>query len=477
VEFRIGGNTPDTINSVASLCLLGLLLAVVVGCLLDRICAEAAEKRGSDGQDVPTVARPPMSAILLLAGSYALLLPGLYGVLFSFNIMLDFGFIKLGVTPGGGLNSAPPFTETMMGLITVLRETGASTGAHAVIFYALIIPTTKLIILILGQSLRCYPKVASLCTKFVQAISKWACPDMFAYILLQHLVRGMNHPNMLRSTMQLDLGFTCFSLFCVGSTFASLGMKAGEDEAGNGGTSCLPFPRWLSGETLMGVVMALFCAFAVCFQKGLTSPIMALRIHTEVFFAPKGPIPEKVMGIPTRPVIEQLKIPEKANTDVSLMAAMTELQESSSAGEVNCTIALLMVGGFVIALTLIHMIVLVVAAMLMRCGKSSAGLLKLSTALRKLSMLDVLIMGVIVVVLCMAMYKKDGIIVTSQYGLWWLAAAEAMHYITFFIVTGATDVLALTGKYADLREDMIGAHGRDVAPVRCSREVEGDDGF
>jgi len=60
---------------------------------------------------------------------------------------------------------------------------------------------------------------------FVQQISKWACPDMFAYILLTYLVRSLNHPPTLQGLMQLDLGFTCFSIFCVGSTVSSLGIR------------------------------------------------------------------------------------------------------------------------------------------------------------------------------------------------------------------------------------------------------------
>jgi len=52
-------------------------------------------------------------------------------------------------------------------------------------------------------------------------------------------------------------------------------------------------------------------------------------------------------------------------------------------------------------------------------------------------MLDVTIMGVIVVTLCMAMYRKDGVIVSMCTGLAELAGAEALHYITYYLVKGA----------------------------------------
>merc|ERR1712226_666148 len=66
----------------------------------------------------------------------------------------------------------------------------------------------------------------------VQAMSKWACPDLFAYILMAYLFRSLHKPPHLLSSFQLDVGFTCFSVFCIGSTLATLGLRVpGRTEA------------------------------------------------------------------------------------------------------------------------------------------------------------------------------------------------------------------------------------------------------
>lgn len=41
---------------------------------------------------------------------------------------------------------------------------------------------------------------------------------MFAYILLVHLVRLLHHDPIILTAAQLDVGFSCFSVFCVCST-------------------------------------------------------------------------------------------------------------------------------------------------------------------------------------------------------------------------------------------------------------------
>ena len=51
-------------------------------------------------------------------------------------------------------------------------------------------------------------------------ISKWACPDMIAYIFLLYLVRHLNRPP-INGLFTLDIGFACYTLFCWGSTISS----------------------------------------------------------------------------------------------------------------------------------------------------------------------------------------------------------------------------------------------------------------
>jgi len=96
-----------------------------------------------------------------------------------------------------------------------------------------------------------------------------------------------------------------------------------------------------------------------------------------------------------------------------------------------------MLAGFVVSLTLLDMVVLVAAAVRHSCGRSTGALVALATTLRKLAMLDVLIMGIVVVTLCMSMYQKDGIFVSMRSGVAALVCAELLHYVTYYAVLGA----------------------------------------
>merc|ERR1719382_2393597 len=105
-----------------------------------------------------------------------------------------------------------------------------------VVTYAMILPAMKLILLLGGELYRFSPHAGEIafsrgCIRFVQVISKWACPDMFAYILMMYLIRGLDdNTSVLESDAQLDIGFMLFSVFCIGSTVSSLAVKLpGED--------------------------------------------------------------------------------------------------------------------------------------------------------------------------------------------------------------------------------------------------------
>merc|ERR1719382_2122664 len=105
-----------------------------------------------------------------------------------------------------------------------------------VVTYAMILPAMKLILLLGGELYRFSPHAGEIafsrgCIRFVQVISKWACPDMFAYILMMYLIRGLDdNTSVLESDAQLDIGFMLFSVFCIGSTISSLAVRLpGED--------------------------------------------------------------------------------------------------------------------------------------------------------------------------------------------------------------------------------------------------------
>merc|ERR1719401_2915973 len=122
--------------------------------------------------------------------------------------------------------------ENMIQFAEELWTSGSQLGCLFVVGFAVVLPVAKLCLLVLGGVLRHSKRerrraLARNAILSVQRISKWASPDMFAYILLEYLIRGLN-VGMLNGAMDLDVGFSCFATFCVASTLSSLGVRMPE---------------------------------------------------------------------------------------------------------------------------------------------------------------------------------------------------------------------------------------------------------
>ncbi|CAE8582696.1 unnamed protein product, partial [Polarella glacialis] len=120
-------------------------------------------------------------------------------------------------------------TESTVSFVGELSNSGSWAGAAFIVLYAMVIPAVKIVLLILGEvwydSGKAWKVRSSRrCILTLHSISKWASPDMFAYVLLLCLFRKMHHPPDLISEGRLSMGFTCFSIFCVGSTIGTLGV-------------------------------------------------------------------------------------------------------------------------------------------------------------------------------------------------------------------------------------------------------------
>merc|ERR1712137_585115 len=61
-------------------------------------------------------------------------------------------------------------------------------------------------------------------------------------------------------------------------------------------------------------------------------------------------------------------------------------------------------------------------------------------------MLDVSIMGVVVVVMSLRSLRAKGVIISIQYGLYFLFAAEVCHYLAFWLVGKAANTLMESDK-------------------------------
>lgn len=463
---KLGGNSIERINRTALN--VGILIVTVCsfGVLLDP-CFSSWLRAG----------RPRLWSSSLLVASYALLIPGLWSIIVSFDIIVNVVGHRINVQPD---ESQDTCTESVYGLINLLYKTGSTTGAVLIFTYAVVVPVIKLILLALGEGLRYSTSshgmmISGNSIRFVQYISKWASPDMFAYIFLVHLIRDLEHKPLILTAARLDEGFTCFSVFCVCSTISSLGIgipkqpRDSNDEA----TRRPPFLLCCAGRGLsVLVVVALTAIFGMLFYKGMHMPCMSLRIDQSRLYPPRGPLPYKA-----KPVVEALAIPELLKSDISLWKCILFLAGEMFSGEANSVLALALWAIFVVGFTILDMIVLVLATLRLRwpagtiegrdrrtgCGPGLLGpcpFMSTASVLRKLSMLDVSLMGVLVMCFSLQMYKKDGIVVDWEKGLLVLGAAESIHTLTYFLVSSAVEH-AVT-------QDTLLAESEEPAQIPCA---------
>jgi len=379
--------------------------------------------------------------------------------LFSFELQTVFGGRTLSIT--NGVQS-----EAMLPLAKLLFTTGSRIGGVLIIVYAAIVPGIKLVLLAVGELFRNSPdlrrvQTARICIQSVQFISKWACPDMFAYILLLYLFRDLDERSpLIQIPSHLEVGFSCFSLFCVCSTLATLALELpGEPrDAAGGGPRPLAM-KFLGREGAFAVAVAASMVFAGLLALGVAMPCLGLRLQEELLVEPNGPLPKALA-----PLLERLQLDKQVNADVSLWSCMKALLGWLHRGELNCIFAFAMLSVFMIGLTVADMAVLLVAAALLRtdavagsserevldymAGGAEASVkreppgrrfLAATRVLKHASMLDVAVMGVIVVACAGAPYHDHGLVLILLPGLWVLAAAEALHYLTHFLVVQALE--------------------------------------
>merc|ERR1719373_56996 len=175
-----------------------------------------------------------------------------------------------------------------------------------VVVGAVVVTHTKLVLLGLGQYLQrggpASARWARRCIVLVQTISKWACPDMFPYVLLMYLSRGLNKPPVVNSSMPLDLGFTCFSIFCVCSTVSSLGIRAPEVPQDDEARGTATRPPQLGNWAALAVLLLLSAGFSCLLAVGLTSSCMSLQLDMELLYE------AKLEPLPLKTVIESMNM-------------------------------------------------------------------------------------------------------------------------------------------------------------------------
>jgi len=429
-EISLGGHSLRVNNILLCVILAFLVGSAMVGWRMEREYARS--RRGSDR------ASPLLLAMLM--ASYVLLIPGLCATLFSFNVVVEALGKRISLTTDASMH-ASPITESTLGLIMLLWTTGSVLGAILVILYAVIVPVAKLGLLMLGERWRHSGNAVSVmraqwCIRIVQYVSKWASPDMFAYILLLYLVRMLDSRPTIQTDAQLDVGFACFSIFCVGSTVSSLAIHVpgGEephttDVALSAGVSGLRQP-WL--RLLAGF---LFTSFFIMLGLGLAEPCMSLHVEAEQLLETLT-VPGAIEWL-VDPAIKDIlaDLSSNAHASVSPVHCIRQLLHwISEMGDYNCVFAFLMLAGFAIAMPVLNVTLLAVAYLQLQ-GKGSSTLkfvLSATKVLKHVAMLDVFIMGVVVVGYAGAIYKAQGVALSLERGLLKLAAAEVIHYVLYY---------------------------------------------
>jgi len=276
-------------------------------------------------------------------------------------------------------------------------------------------------------------------------VSKWACPDMFAYVLLLFLLRHMSHPPTILVSANLELGFLAFSLFCLNSTFSSLAVPL---PALPSDTRVAPTKPWCLrcfGYCGMKVVSLLLAVgFLTGWFFGIIVPCMKLDLDINDL-----KIPSEI-----KTVLDGLHLASLVHAEVTLWSAAAATLGWISAGEIAMVMAFVLIAIFVILLPLLDVLVLLAIAVthtpdsvVVRARgirdddkpHTSHWGMKVAEVLGHTEMLDVFIMGLCVIAAAGEAYRSDGIIISLSVGLWSLLGAEVLHYILYYMVSSVCE--------------------------------------
>lgn len=433
------GNSVTTINHFLVILVVAVLVVFLLTTLLETCCTSLT----------PLPGRPSLSLCTLLLLSYAILAPGLVTNLFSLRIVASLVGLQFPLTTEGATANGTLMKSTF-GLIKLLLDTDCIPGAVLLMAYALVIPVLKLILLAVGEAYR-FSDVSSnriaaqYCIRTVQIISKWACPDMFVYILLLYLFRTFaNGSSLIDAQARLDIGFTCFSGFCLLSTVLSFAIQLPQSAKANTEDISL-YARWwhlclskccVGPKGVCLITLLAFAYFAYAMYCGTLHPCMGLHLNSSALSRPGGPVPALAA-----PIVAELHLDDKVKSEVSLRDCITKLVcWAWEEKEGTCIVGLIMIAVFVVAFTCLDMIMLLLASLQMCYSVYPSRALAACEILGHISMLDVCLMGVVVVCLVGDMYEDYGVIFSFRPGIWLLLQAELLHYLVYYVVTGCSDI-------------------------------------
>lgn len=435
-------------DTIVVICILG---AIVIACLVAQ-CVDSSFNWSAQREGAP---RGWLLGLLL--ASYAMLIPGVYWKLFQFNLTLQLKLTP--VTPSiyytvtsdshGNPGAA---SESTLGLIRLLIEEGTWPAAYLVAFYAIVVPVFKLILILFGESWRFSSNPSNIersrmCIHIIQVISKWAAPDMLAYIVLFYLVRNMNHPPRMLSAADLDIGFLCYAVFCMLSTLASSFIRPPESSHVDRRVPHPIFSQGISHKAMTCISWAMVATFAVLVGIGMVSPCMALALNDNMLVWPTGPVPTYMSG-----ALHALNLNKGMVENMNTVRMISRFCAWTTQGEPVILFAALLVIFFVILIPILDMLTLGLAVhcaalhapipdgqspaeQMLKSPGSSTNFMEVSNVLHHLCMLDVYVMSLVVVVLTLGgMYSKKGLELSLAWGLFPLILAEIVHQATYYTV-------------------------------------------
>mmetsp|Transcript_41553 Transcript_41553/g.134201 ORF Transcript_41553/g.134201 Transcript_41553/m.134201 type:complete len:894 (-) Transcript_41553:51-2732(-) len=157
--------------------------------------------------------------LALWISSYALLAPGLFCTFLRYNL----AYTSMGIR--WAMFAEPPeFDATLdlsvVSLIHRLWRAGCVMTCALVLFFALVLPLLKLVLVIKIEILAMSPspqnaKRASAHLTTVHLMSKWVCTDVLGYVMVMSLYRDLQGHEGIDADSQLDLGFICFAMSCL----------------------------------------------------------------------------------------------------------------------------------------------------------------------------------------------------------------------------------------------------------------------
>ena len=167
---------------------------------------------------------------------------------------------------------------------------------------------------------------------------------------------------------------------------------------------------------------------------------MSFHIETKQLFPPYGPLPASA-----KPAIDILDLKDLLRSETSIISCIQDYTARLPEWEANTFISLALLVFCVVGFTLVDMIFLMLAAIELAFGNPFSTFnaavghswIDMARVLRKLSMLDVAMVGVYLVTVCMSMYAKYGVVVSLEHGMIILLASEIVHTITYHIVESA----------------------------------------